>query len=201
MEDLRDAVVAFRNGTVTGAEYPTGSKLESNGVTFGQPGSTDAFKFGTSQQIRLIEPWGIRVRAIIWDNAAANFADYANVEYGMIFYHDKTNAYADGMSIEQITTKGDAQVYSKANGGAWAAANSINAIYAEGIFTHELDTNLYCLPYVVVDGTYYYRSSVLCLNLLTEMEAFAADTTLTVEERAVFEAMLQLHDDTIAFKG
>jgi hypothetical protein len=119
----------------------------------------------------------------------------------MIFYHDKTNAYADGMSIEQITTKGDAQVYSKANGGAWAAANSINAIYAEGIFTHELDTNLYCLPYVVVDGTYYYRSSVLCLNLLTEMEAFAADTTLTVEERAVFEAMLQLHDDTMTHRG
>ena len=161
----------------------------------------DDYEFGTSHQIRLIEPWGIRVRVMVWDNAAGDFADYDNIDFGIIFYHDKDNAYASGMTIEQITAKGDAQVYQKADGSAWKEANSISAIYAEGIYTHELDTNLYCLPYVVVDGVYYYRSSVLCLNLRAEMEAFAANTELSAEERAVFEAMLQLHDDTEAHRG
>ena len=48
--------------------------------------------------------------------------------------------------------------------------------------TYDLDTELYCLPYIVVDGTYYYPANATCWNLLGEMTEYSQDTDLTAEE-------------------
>jgi hypothetical protein len=119
----------------------------------------------------------------------------------MIFFHDKAGAYADGMTVEEMITEGDALVYGTETDNIRVSGSAVIAIYDKGIYTHELDTNLYCLPYVEVDGAYYYRGSVICLNLLNEMETFSQNTSLSAEEIAVFDAMLDLHEKTMAYRG
>jgi hypothetical protein len=184
-----------------GTEYPAGAQLNNSGINFNQNGAAGAYLFGTNHQIRLIEPWSIRVNLYIQDVAANAPLDLnGDANYGMIFFHDKAGAYADGMTVEEMIAEGDALVYGTETDNIRVSGSAVIAIYDKGIYTHELDTNLYCLPYVEVDGAYYYRSNVICLNLLNEMETFSQNTSLSAEEIAVFDAMLDLHEKTILYR-
>lgn len=194
MKDLKDAVITLRGEDANlGNVYPAGV---ANTNTLGERNT--GYQFGTSHQIKLIEPWGVRVRVLMRDKAAAAYADYENADdYGVIFYHDKTGAYGGTMTVEQIIAQTDAQVYSKIHGNATINANGVTAIYDQGIYTYELDTELYCLPYIVVDGNYYYPSNVTCWNLLTEITEFSQDPDLSAEEIAVFETMISYYNSAV----
>lgn len=169
MQTLHEAVEAYRPGIVANS-YPAGVAVENSGIS------------------------GLTV------GAAGTFVDYKadNVDYGVIFYHDKVSATT--LTLDEILAADGTVVYSKSNGTASLYTGYINAIYDKGIYTNELDTNLYCVPFVVVDGEIFY-CPVITWNLLTEMETFAANNELSAEEIAVFEAMLALHDDTMAYRA
>ncbi|MBQ6997396.1 MAG: hypothetical protein IJN60_03385, partial [Oscillospiraceae bacterium] len=121
--------------------------------------------------------------------------------YGLIFFHDKTGKYGGTMTPAQMKAETGALVYSKLNGNAVINAGGITAIYDHEIYTTDLDTELYCLPYIVVDGEYHYPSTVTCWNLLAEMHEFSDDTSLSAEERAVFEAMIAMYESVLAKNG
>ena len=194
MKDLKDAVVALRGESAElGKVYPAGV---ANTNALGN--RNDGYACGTSHQIRLIEPWGIRVRALFYNTEAAAYADYENADdYGLIFFHDKDNKYGGTMTTAQMSAETEAKVYSKLHGNATIGGSGIVAVYDHEIYTYQLDSELYCLPYIVVDGQYYYPPNVICYNLLDEMVAFSNDTDLAAEEIAVFEAMINYYNSVI----
>jgi hypothetical protein len=74
-------------------------------------------------------------------------------------------------------------------------ANGVTAVYDQEIYTYDLDTNLYCLPYIVIEGEYYYPSETMCWNLLDEMVEFSENEDLDPKETAVFDAILKMYDN------
>ena len=204
MKVLKQTVIDLRgaDADLGSTTYPAGVALNNSGISFNQNGAAGTYKFGTSHQIRLIEPWSIRVQMTLYDaNTQKIDCATTDVNYGMIFYHDKTGAYADGMSVEQMIAEGDALVYSTQTNNIEIVGDSAVVVYDKGIYTYELDTNLYCLPYVEANGEYYYRSEVICWNLLDQMEIFSQNTSLSEAEIAVFEAMIDLLEKTLAYRG
>ena len=193
MKDLKDAVIALR-----GENANLGNVYAPGTANTGLGDRNTGYQFGTSSQIKLIEPWGVRVRVLMREkNAAAGvYADYESADdYGVIFFHDKTGKYNGTMTAAQMSAETDAKVYSKKAGNATINANGVTAVYDQGIYTYDLDTELYCLPYIVVDGEYYYPATATCWNLLGEMTEYSQDTDLTAEERAVFSTMLEMYEN------
>ena len=199
MVTLEQAVISYRGTTANlGVIYPEGETVAESGIAFGDRNT--GYAFGTSYKIKLIEPWGLRVRTLVRNIAAAAYADYENADdYGMIFYHDKTGAY-NGMTAAEIIAKTDAKVFSKSNNGAVINAGGITAVYDQGIYTHELDSELYCLPFIVIDGEYYYPANAIGWNLLAEMTEFSENTELAAEEVAVFDAMIAMYENVLAYR-
>ena len=194
MKEMKDTVTALRGENADlGNVYPAGT---ANPGTLGE--RTTGYLFGTSHQIKLIEPWGVRVLVQMRNKAANTAADYENADdYGVIFFHDKTGKYGGTMTPAQLNAEEGAKVYSKLNGNAVINAGGVTAVYDHEIFTYELDTELYCLPYIVIDGAYYYPSTVTCWNLLGEIVEFSNNTDLTPGEIAVFEAMINYYNSAI----
>ena len=198
MKEMKDTVTALRGENADlGNVYPAGT---ANPGTLGE--RTTGYLFGTSHQIKLIEPWGVRVLVQMRDKAANAAADYESADdYGVIFFHDKTGKYGGTMTAAQLNAEEGAKVYSKLGGNAVINAGGVTAVYDHEIYTYDLDTELYCLPYIVIDGTYYYPSTVTCWNLLAEMTEFSQDTTLDPLETAVFDAMLEMYDNVQTHRG
>jgi hypothetical protein len=194
MKDLKDAVITLRGEDANLGNVYAPGVANTNGLGERNTG----YQFGTSHQIKLIEPWGIRVRVLMREKTAPGgvYADYENADdYGVIFFHDKENKYHGTMTTEQMSAETEAKVYSKSNGNAIIVAKGVTAVYDEGIYTYDLDTELYCLPYIVVDGEYYYPSDVICWNLLAEMVEYSENEALDSKETAVFDAMLDMYDN------
>jgi hypothetical protein len=193
MKTLKDTVVDLRGENADlGNVYPAGT---ANPGTLGDRNT--GYQFGTAKQMKLIEPWGVRVRVMMREKTADKgvYADYENADdYGLIFFHDKTGKYNGSMTAAQLKAETGAKVYSKLAGNAEIAAEGVVAVYDHDIFTYDLDTELYCLPYIVIDGAYYYPSTVSCWNLLTEITEYSENEDLDPKERAVFDAMINMYN-------
>ena len=205
MQTLKDTVTELRGENADlGHTYAPGV---ANPGTLGDRNT--GYLFGTSFKMKLIEPWGVRVRVLMREKSLpvdgegnALYADYEGADdYGLIFFHDKTGKYNGTMTAAQLKAEADAKVYSKLNGNAAINAGGVTAVYDQDIFTYDLDTELYCLPYIVIDGAYYYPSTVSCWNLLTEINEFAADESLDPKETAVFDAMLAMYTNVQNHNG
>jgi hypothetical protein len=203
MKKMKDAMTALRGANADlGHIYAAGV---ANPGTLGDRNT--GYLYGTAHQIKLIEPWGIRVRVLMRKNAPvvdgkAVYADYASAsDYGLIFFHDKTGKYNGAMTAEQMNTETGAKVFSKLDGSAVINAGGVTAIYDQGIYTHELNTELYCLPYIVIDGQYYYPANAIRWNLLGEMVEFSERKDLDPKETAAFEAILKMYDNVQNHKG
>ena len=205
MKDVETKILAYR-GTITDftGVYPAGVTIGESGINFAATPAAGAYKYATRHSMKLIEPWGIRVETKIVSSSNTSVAiDYAAADdYGLIFYHDKEGKY-DGMSVEQMLAEAGAQVYSKTLGNTTITSDSrVCATYDQNIFTFEMDSNLYALPFVIINGQCYYRDDgAINMNLVDRLEAFAADMARPAEERAVYEAMIQLNADTKVFRG
>ena len=65
-----------------------------------------------------------------------------------------------------------------------------------------MDSNLYALPFVVINGQYFYRDEgAINMNLIDRLEVFAADTARPDEERAVYSAMIKMNEDIKVYRG
>ena len=206
MKEMEATVKAYRatlSSTSLGTVYPAGLSIANSGIAFGADPAPGSYKFGTSVSIKLVEPWGLKADVRIVNSSNATI-DYATADdYGVIFFHDKTGKYAEtGMMAEDILAESDAQVYAQSLGNATLVNGKVSAIYDQGIFTYEMDSDVYAMPYVVINGEYYYRNTgAFCYNLIAQVEKFAAETSRSAEERAVYDAMISMNEDILAYRG
>jgi len=206
MKAMEASVTAYRAtlpSSALGTVYPAGLSVAESGIPFGADPAPGSYKFGTSVSIKLIEPWGIKADIRIVNSSNQNI-NYSNADdYGMIFFHDKDGKYADtGMTADDILAEAGAQVYANSLGNVTLANSRMTAIYDQGIFTYQMDSTLYCMPFVVINGQYYYRNTgAISWNLIAQVEKFAGETTRSAEEIAVYNAMISMNENILIYRG
>jgi len=200
MKKLHAALIAFRGEDAElGKDYIHDDGVLNYGLNLGAPNTT-GYQFGKSHSIHLIEPWGVKVSMMVKPKNGAVYTDddfESAQNYGLIFFHDKECAYNGDMTAEQMLARNDVYVYSKTLGNVHVEDGKMVAIYDKGIYTSMLDSDVYCLPFVVVDGQYYYSLNAFRMNLVDEMYAFYNRTNLKNEERMTFRRMLELYESTV----
>ena len=207
MKTLHQELIEYRgpDADLGNTPYPQGVKLSESGIAF-EDVNTGAWQFGRRRQIRLIEPWGFKVtlrfKEVATDTIIAD-PNATAADYGMIFYHDKIDRYVNnGMSYETMLAQDDALVFSKSLNNMIVDGDSVLAIYTKDIYTYQLDSELYCLPFIKIGNQYYFPKNAVCWNLLEEMETIRDDTVNRVEkERDVFAAMVNLYYDVTKHLG
>ena len=208
MKGLHYALLDFRGIDANlGKEYTNDDGVLNYGLEL-EKGTTGSYKFGKSHRIRFIEPWGLMVSYQVKPTSgavftSADFDDETKVKnYGMIFYYDKTRAYNGDMTAEQILALNDVYVHSKELGNVIVEEGKMVAIYTDGIITSNLNSDVFCLPFVVdADGNYHYAKNANCINLINEMYVFFNRTNLKNEERITFRKMIELYESTIVHFG
>jgi len=207
MKTLHQELIEYRgaDANLGNTPYPQGVKLSESGIKF-EDVNTGSWQFGRRRQIRLIEPWGFKV-TLRFKNMETNtiIADpnATAADYGMIFFHDKIDRYVNnGMSFETMLAQGDALVFSKSLNNMIVDGDSVLAIYTKDIYTYQLDSELYCLPFIKIGNQYHVPQNAVCWNLLEEMETIRDDTVNRVEkERDVLAAMVDLYYDITKHLG
>ena len=204
LKELHAALIAFRgeDADLGNTDYAEG--VMNIGLDLGTT-NANGYKFGKSHRIRLIEPWGLMVSFQVKPNSGAVYTDddfealvAAGGTYGMIFYHDKECAYNGDMRADQILARNDVYVYSQALGNVVVENGKMTAVYTESISTSILDSDFYCLPFVVdAQGNYHYSKNAFCMNLLDEMFAYNNKVGLKNEERETFRKMIELYESTL----
>ncbi len=204
MRLMEETIIAYRGvATDLTSEYPAGVTIGETGINFATS-PANSYRYSTRHSIKLIEPWGILVETkIVAATNTSKAIDYAAADdYGLIFYHDKTGKY-DGMSVAQMLAETEAQVYSKTLGNTTITADGrVSAIYDQNIFTFEMDSNLYVLPFVIINGQCYYRDNgAINLNLIERLGVFANDASQTAEARAVYNAMIEMNTNIKIYRA
>jgi len=162
-----------------------------------------SYSFGNSVQIVLIEPWGLKVNARVYNSANPTNIDYNAVDdYGVIVYYDVDGTIASGtMTAEELMKKEDAYVFSSSNGDATVDGSYITAIYNKDIFTYMLNSNAYVMFYVKDDDGYHY-GDVKVRNIYELAGTRSQDTTGTYGEleKAVYGDMVDVYDAVTAYR-
>ena len=199
MSDLEEDVVYYRNihGQGTVPEQKLYTVADS---VLGAPVAQTENKFSTTQNITLIEPWGIRINLRIRNAEANETCDYnAFEDYGMIMYHS-----VDGTgpaSAEELLAMNDAYVYSKSHGNVTFDGDFYSSRYNENIFTYQLNSKLYFMGYYVENGVYHYSNVVQkSIYDITANNLSDATGRFNDEEKAVYEEMLALCDAVTAYR-
>ncbi len=204
MKGLHSALIAFRGvDAELGKDYTNDEGALNYNQGLKAPTANSTYQYGKTHRIRLIEPWGLMVSIQIRDKSTSTMVDFNTAaNYGMIFFHDKKGEYNGDMLAEQILARNDVYVYSKELGNVNVEDGKMIAIYAKDIYTSELDSDVFCLPFVVdANGNYHYAKSAFCMNLIDEMYAFHNRAGLKNEERATFRKMIELYESTIVHFG
>ncbi len=165
----------------------------------GAPVESDVYSYDYSQnaQIKLIEPWGMKTNVKVMLNGSV--IDYNAVEeYGIVALADNGHVYTDAA---EILAKDHAYVFSSKNGDAFIDSGYISAIYSKGIFTYQLDTDIYVFGYVK-DAAGYHYGPVRCRNVHDLMQDRKDDAVNfpNVKERNVYTDMVNLFVDITAYR-
>ena len=201
MVAMFEKTTAYRNahtGT-TDRNLITPDKINEY-TEFGTASDDVAYTFGHTMQLTTIEPWGITFNGIVRLNGTA--IDYSTCsDYGLIVYPDVDKKYSEAPTLSQLLSEQDTLVYSKLNEGATLNGDRISIDYAEGIYTYQMDNNLYASFYVVIDGKYYYgdvrtRSMVSVID-----QYFAASSSYEQDLLDLLTAMKELFDATTAYRA
>ena len=200
MKELHSALIAFRGEDADlGKDYTNANGILTDARTL-PAGNTTDYQFGKSHRIRLIEPWGVMASFQVKPRSGSVYTDvdFDNAEdYGVIFYYDEGCKYNGDMTAAQILSRNVVYVHSKNDGNVTLEDGKMVAIFDKNIVTSELDTDVYCLPFVKVGGTYYYSKNAFCVNLLDEMYYFHNKAGLKNEEQITFRKMIELYENTL----
>lgn len=165
----------------------------------GNTATNKPYVFGHNVQIRLVEPWGMKVNAMAADASTKKVIDYSNVkDYGVIIHFDNNRAY----TVDELLANKNAYVFSMKNGDATLDGNYITATYKKDLYTYQLNTNAYTVFYVEdEDGVHY--SSLKVRNLYDLMLERAVDTTgnFTEKEKLVYVDMVNLYEAVTAYRS
>ena len=179
---------------------PKLSEYVARNGEFGQETKVN-YKFGHTVQISLIEPWGLKFNARVYNNSNPNCINYANVEeYGAIVYYD-TEGVVDSMTADELMTRSDAYVFSSKNGDATIDGSYITAIYNKGIYTYQLDSNAYVM-FFVKDADGYHYGGVKVRNAFDLATARGSDTSgdFGEKEKNVYKDMIVLYNDVKSYR-
>lgn len=206
MYDLEDYITTYREGKEDTATK-MGQLLQAG--VLGAPTTDVKYKFGVSSQIVLIEPWGLQVNAAIVPPTGAgvpDHIDYDTVEdYGVVMYYDVDGVITDASMLdsveEMLSLNGRAYVFSKTDGSAVKSKSFdgyVTARYNQGIYTYQLNNNLYVMFYVKINGCYYY-DRIRAFNVY-ELAKERSTTFADVEECNVYAGMVDLYDAVTVYR-
>ena len=200
MKQLYSALINFRGEDAELGNNPYDAGTYLGNVDMGAV-NNGTYQFGKTHKIRLIEPWSVKVTYQVRNKSTKTMLDLASAtDYGVIIYHDKTGEYYGNMTAAQMLERKDAVVYSKEQGNITLEDGKMVAVYDKDIFTYEMDSEIYILPFVEVDGQYHYGTNASRIYLIDEMYAYYNNTTLSGKERATFRAMIELFESTIVHR-
>ena len=212
MYNLENAIVDYRNqytqeeidaAKLPDMKAPTLQEFVAvNGVF--SPETIISYKFGTSEQIVLIEPWGLKVNAVVVDaeNTSARVDYSALEEYGVIIYYDTEGKITAGtMTKEELMSRDDAYVFSSKNGDVFMDGDYISAVYNNGVYTYMLDSNVYIMFYVK-DAEGFHYGPVRTRSVYDLAAERMNDTTgkFGELEKKVYAAMVAEYDAITAYR-
>ena len=140
-----------------------------------------------SANIVLIEPWGLKLNGKV----AGQYADY-----GLVVSTEPRCA-----DLRNLITDMDTHVFSLSNGHAEVSNGTISGVYNKGIYTYQLDQNLYVAFFVKDSNGMYHFGPVRTRNILSMVTEQAANTARPATERAVYEAMVNMHTDVMTHRA
>ena len=197
MEQLEEDVADYRSDFAslstpekqkapTLAQYPLGAQMVDNKYSYGQ-----------NAQIKLIEPWGLKANVKV--SFEGQVVDYNSVEeFGIVALADNSREYTDAAEILQNE---NAYVFSSKNGDAAISNGYISATYSKGIYTYQLNTDIYVFGYVK-DADGYHYGPVRNRNVFNLMDARKEDVANfpNVKERIVYADMINLYNAITAYR-
>ena len=160
-----------------------------------------SYSFGNSVQIILVEPWGLKFNARVYNVANPTNINYNNVEeYGAIVYYDTEGTVAS-MTADELRSKADAYVFSSKNGDATIDGSYITALYNKDIYTYQLDSNAYVMFYVKDENGYHY-GDVKVRNAYELAKQRSQDTTgdFGEKEKQVYLDMVEMYEAVKAYR-
>ena len=214
MYKLNTSVIDYRSDftEIPPLKEQNSDTLANTGLTFGAAATDEAYKLGHTKQIGLIEPWFIRLNMRVSNSAVSDsnsHADYSTLaNYGMLVIHDK-----DGTLNTTLDSYDDFVNYSD-NSSVYVLAKSLGTMgvnedatkyicadFNKEIFTYQLDSTIYSVFFMEVEGKYYY-SKVYMANLYDlAVDRAAASSGFTVKEQTVYTDMIALYNSVIAYRN
>ncbi|MBR4058755.1 MAG: hypothetical protein IKK03_02835 [Lachnospiraceae bacterium] len=197
--DILDYRSDFENPSVSPEQNaPTLSENPLSGVI----ANTGTYSFGHTVQIRLIEPWGLKVNARVYTKgmSSSESIDYAElVDYGVVIVMDNNTSIS---TPEELLARSDAYVFSKANGEAQVNGTVITAAFTKDIYTYLLNSNVYVMFYIE-DAEGYHFGAVKERNVYELMKTRRDDTSgsFTEKEKALFDDMVNLYDAVTIYRA
>lgn len=183
--------------------------LAETEISFDPPAEDGKYLFSRALQICLIEPWGIRQNVRAYDAALGKetHLNYDALEdYGVLFYHDRDGTLSpsqmDGWDdFLGCPDRENVYVFSKSQGTVFLKDSFFAANFNRDIFTYQLDSNLYTLSFIKVDGKFYY-SRGYCTNIreLAETRGDDLSDVFTQKERLVYKSMVALCGAVTAYR-
>ena len=160
-----------------------------------------SYTFGNSVQLVLVEPWGLKFNARVYNSENPNHINYNNVdEYGAIVYYD-TEGTVTSMTAEALRSKRDAYVFSSKNSDASVDGSYITALYNKGIYTYQLDSNAYVMFYIKDSNGYHY-GDVKVRNAYELAKTRGQDNSgnFGETEKTVYQNMVKMYDAIKAYR-
>jgi hypothetical protein len=207
MSQLETDITEYREGK-TDSTTIMGQKLRNDSLR--APSNETQYTFGNLAQIVLIEPWGLQINAVVVPQGSTNVndhLDYSSMEdYGMVMFYDVNKEITDATqldSFEEMQALVDkAYVFSKEDGSAFINPGNgayFTARYNQDVFTYQLDTDLYVMYYVVIDGNAYY-SDIRTFNVYDLATRRSQDSSFDVLEQNVYKDMVSMCDAITAYR-
>lgn len=197
--DILDYRSDFDNPSVSPEQNaPTLSENPLSGVI----ADSGKYSFGHTVQIRLIEPWGLKVNARVYTKgmSGSESIDYSElVDYGVVIVMDNNTVIS---TPEELLARPDAYVFSKSNGEAQVSGTVITAAFTKDIYTYLLNSNVYVMFYVQ-DAEGYHFGAVKERNAYELMKTRRVDTSgsFTEKEKALFDDMVNLYDAVTVYRA
>lgn len=144
------------------------------------------FDLSVMGQLKLIEPWGLKVSVL-----ADGLSDLSSAEDYGIYYVKGSQSTVDG-----VMNNSDAVSYTKSNGGAKienvGGIDVVSASYDKDLYTYEFDNIISVVGYIKIgDKTSY--TDVKNINILSLVTSLKDNEIFSEKERTVYEKMYDMY--------
>lgn len=199
MQMMNEKTTDYRNARPDRYKFNTAKPERLSDYTFGSQGTFFNFEFGHTMQLATIEPWALIFNGIVRMNGQT--MDYtACNEYGVIIYDDVDGKYNEAPTIDELLTEDEAYVYNNINGGATIKNGYISADFMEGIYSSQMNKNMYAVFYVKIGNSYYYGNVKTRSMLSVAQQYFDNTESYDSDLIELLKAMKELYKATTSYQ-